>query len=616
MLTTTLLLLASTFTTANGMPADTIPAEHLGEVIVTGSNQAVGKDLLPFTVSTLTRGQIESSGESQLLSVLSGRVPSLFVTERNMIGFGVSNGGSGLIKIRGVGGEPTNAILMMVDGQPQYSGVFSHHVADFYDTEYVDKVEVLRGPASVLYGSNAMGGVVNVITRDAEHEGAHTSLKASYGSHNTLLSSITNTLRYGRFSSLVSVSYDRTDGIRKDFDFNEAAAFAKIGYKLSDNWRTTADYSFMRFKGNDPVYPTLSNPESTDIYRQNVIRGEASLGFINRYDSTDGCVRVYYGYGNHIVDDPRHFRSTDDRLGVIAYQNFSPWRGSHVTAGFDFDTYTGRIPMSGGKPHEDGSMTTFSRKRVNEYSPYVTISQGLLNSFLNLNTGLRMVNSNKFHTQWIPQAGFVIRPTDEWSIKASIAKGYRNPSFKELYLYRMANPDLQPERMMNYEVSTGSTLTRYLIWEVTAYYSKGSNMIQQVEMKNRNTGSFINKGVEISLTSHPVSTLMINATYSYLHTSLRNLTGAPRHQYFLGIRWNPFNRFSVDAQMKGIGHLYVADNLEHENYITLDLRGAYRVCSPLLLFIKLDNITDTRYQINRGYDMPGFTAMGGFKLDF
>ena len=330
MLTTTLLLLASTYTTANGMPTDTIPAEHLGEVIVTGSNQAVGKDLLPFTVSTITRGQIESSGESQLLSVLSGRVPSLFVTERNMIGFGVSNGGSGLIKIRGVGGEPTNAILMMVDGQPQYSGVFSHHVADFYDTEYVDKVEVLRGPASVLYGSNAMGGVVNVITRDAEHEGARTSLKASYGSHNTLLSSITNTLRYGRFSSLVSVSYDRTDGIRKNFDFNEAAAFAKIGYKLSDNWRTTADYSFMRFKGNDPVYPTLSNPKSTDIYRQNVIRGEASLGFINRYDSTDGCVRVYYGYGNHIVDDPRHFRSTDDRLGVIAYQNFSPWRGSHV----------------------------------------------------------------------------------------------------------------------------------------------------------------------------------------------------------------------------------------------------------------------------------------------
>ena len=141
---------------------DSLPSEKLGEVIVTGTNQAMGRNLLPYTVSTVTREQIETSGKNQLLSVISGRVPSLFVTERNMIGFGVSNGGSGAIKIRGVGGSPTNAVLMMVDGQPQYSGVFSHHVADYYDTEYVDKVEVLRGPASVLYGSNAMGGVISL----------------------------------------------------------------------------------------------------------------------------------------------------------------------------------------------------------------------------------------------------------------------------------------------------------------------------------------------------------------------------------------------------------------------------------------------------------------------
>lgn len=372
----------------------------------------------------------------------------------------------------------------------------------------------------------------------------------------------------------------------------------------------------MRFKGNDPIYPTLSNPESTDIYRQNIIRGEASVGFINRYDDTDGSVRVYYGYGNHIIDDPRHFRSTDDRLGVIAYQNFSPWKHGNATAGFDFDTYTGRIPVSGGKPHQDGSMTTISRKRVNEYSPYITFSQGLISEMLNLNAGLRMVNSNKFHTQWIPQAGFVVRPADNWSIKASLAKGYRNPSFKELYLYRMANPDLQPERMMNYEVSAGHSFSKYLSCELTAYYSKGGNMIQQVDMKNQNTGKFINKGVEISLTSHPVSNVMLNATYSYLHTSLRDLTGAPRHQYFFGASWNPTKKLSIDAQLKGVGCLYVSSDNRHENYATVDLRVAYRVAKPIQLQVKLDNITDTRYEINRGYEMPGFTAMGGFKLDF
>jgi len=78
--------------------------QYIDEVVVTGSNNAVGRDLLPYTVTTVTASQIESTGKGQLLSALSGIVPGLFVTERNIFGFGISNGGSGGIKIRGVGG--------------------------------------------------------------------------------------------------------------------------------------------------------------------------------------------------------------------------------------------------------------------------------------------------------------------------------------------------------------------------------------------------------------------------------------------------------------------------------------------------------------------------------
>ena len=148
----------------------------LQDVVVTGSNQATSHNLLPYTVSVISSQQLESSGKTQLLSAISGEVPSLFVSQRNIFGFGVSSGGSGGIKIRGVGGSPTNSILMMVDGQPQFVGLFSHPVADFYETEYVDHVEVLRGPGSVLYGSNAMGGVINVITKRAQQDGVHTVL--------------------------------------------------------------------------------------------------------------------------------------------------------------------------------------------------------------------------------------------------------------------------------------------------------------------------------------------------------------------------------------------------------------------------------------------------------
>lgn len=594
--------------------ADTTRTHHLNEVVVTGSNDAVGKNLLPYTVSIVGEKQLEATGNTQLLSAVSGLVPSLFVSERNIFGFGVSNGGSGGIKIRGVGGSPTNAVLMMVDGQPQFAGIYSHHVADFYETEYVDHVEVLRGPASVLYGSNAMGGVINVITKNASQNGVKTTLASQYGSYNTWLSSLTNTTRFGKFSSLVSLGYDRTDGLKNNFDFKQSNLYAKVGYDFSDRWNMRADYSLMQFIGNDPIYPTLSNPESTDIYHQNIIRGEGSLTAINSYDNTNGAVRVYYSYGNHFVDDPRHFHSVDDRLGVIAYQNFRPWTGANATVGFDFDRYTGKIPMSGGNAHTEGAMSTMARKSIAEYSPYITLAQNLWNDRIVLNAGLRMANSDMFDTQWIPQAGFVLHPYDGWMIKGSIAKGYRNPSFKELYLYRMANPDLQPESMMNYEVTVGKNFNRRFNIDVTAYYSKGSDMIQTVDMKNVNTGSFINKGIEVSARSHPLDCLQLWATYSYLHTSLENLTAAPKNQYYLGVGWDAFPKFHVDAELKGVGGLYVADDIHNQNYATVNLRLSYQVIKQLQLFVNLDNITDARYVINRGYEMPGFTAMGGFKF--
>lgn len=588
----------------------------LNEVVVTGSNSAVPENLLPYTVSVIDNRQLEATGQTQVLSAISGMVPSLFVSQRSVFGFGVSNGGAGHIKLRGVGGDRASAVLMMVDGQPQFAGIYSHHIADFYDKEYVDRIEVLRGPGSVLYGSNAMAGAINVITKNAKKDGVATTLQSQYGSYNTWLSSITNTVRYGRFSSLVSLSYDRTDGTVDNFGFSQADGYAKVGYDFSDKWKGSLDYTLMNFRGDDPIYPTLADPESTDIYHQNITRGEAGVTISDSYGSTSGAARIYYNYGNHFVDDPRHFHSKDDRFGVLLYQNFTPWKNAGATVGFDFDLYSGAIPVSGGNSHTEGSLSTISRKRITEYSPYVTLSQTLAGDIVSLSAGVRMANSDRFDTQWIPQFGFSLNPGREWTVKGNLAMGYRNPSFRELYLYRMANPDLESEKMMNYEISAGKKFSRYFSLDLTAYYSKGDNMIQTVDMKNQNTGRFINKGIEVSARSHPVDNLWLTATYSYLHTSLRNLVGAPKNQYFLGVEWNPWKFLNIAADLKGTGGLYVADDYKHQEYALLNLKVTYEICRYVSVFLRLENITDARYTINRGYEMPGITALGGFRLRF
>lgn len=595
-------------------PADTVRVHAVDEIVVTGTNNAMPARLLPYTVSTVSSRQLEATGKTQLLAALQG-VPSLFVSERNVFGFGVSTGGSGAIKVRGVGGSPTSQVLMMVDGQPQFAGLYSHPVADAYEADYVERVEVLRGPGSVLYGSNAMGGVINVITKRERRDGVHTTLTSQYGSHNTWQTSLTNTVRRGRFASLVNLGYDRTDGLTDGFDFSQRSLYAKLSYDISSHWAAQADYTLMNFTGNDPVYPRLSDPSSTAVYHQNITRGEGSVTLSDRYGTTDGALRVYYSYGNHFIDDPRHFHSKDDRFGILLYQNFHPWKGAAATAGFDLANYTGQIPTSGGRDHAPGSMTTLAHQAIMEYSPYATLSQELFHGVLTLNGGLRMANADRFGTHWLPQAGFAVHPGGGWIVKASFAQGYRNPSFRELYLYRTANRDLEPERMANYEVTLGQHASRYLGIDLTAYFSEGSNLIQTVNMKNENTGSFRNKGIEVAATSQPSERIALRASYSYLHTSLPNLA-APRQQYYLGVNWQPLSRLTVDADLRGVGSLYVSDNVERQSYALLGLKLTYAPAGCLDLFVRADNLANQGYVINEGYEMPGFTINGGFKLRF
>ncbi len=606
-----LLLAVMSCSATKASVSDSSVVHGLDEVVVTGSNKAMSRNLLPYTVSVVDSRQLEATGKTQLLSALSGKVPSLYVSQRGILGFGVSNGGSGGIKIRGVGGSPTSGVLMMVDGQPQFAGLFSHPVADFYGTEHVDHVEILRGPGSVLYGSNAMGGVINVITRQARKDGVHTTLSSQYGSYNTWQTMLTNMVRHGKFSSLVSLGYDRTDGTEANFDFKQASLYAKIGYDISCRWALAADYSLMNFRANDPVYARLRNADY--VIHQNVTRGESSLALSNRYASTDGVVRIYYSYGNHYIDDPNHFHSLDDRFGILAYQNFSPWRMATSTIGFDFNVYSGKIPMSGGNSSGNG---TLSRKNITEYSPYVTLQQSLFDGLLSLNGGLRMANSDKFGTHWLPQVGFALYPAQGWVLRASVAKGYRNPSFRELYLYPPHNPDLDPESMTNYEVTLSRRFSRYLSVDLTGYFAEGSNIIQTVSGKNVNTGSFRNKGVELSAVSHPLDVLSLRASYSYMHTSLVGLTVAPKNQYFLGVDYDVLPQFTVNAELTGVGGLYVADAVPHQNYALLNIRLTYKPVKYVDIFVNLDNITDASYMINNGYSMPGFTVMGGFKVRF
>ena len=141
----------------------------IDEVVVTGTRNETDVRHLPINISVVSRQQIEKRYEPSLLPLLTEQVPGLFTTSRGVMGYGVSGGAAGGMSLRGIGGSPTAGLLVLIDGHPQYMGLMGHPIADAYQSMMAEKVEVLRGPASVLYGSNAMGGVINIVTRRKHH---------------------------------------------------------------------------------------------------------------------------------------------------------------------------------------------------------------------------------------------------------------------------------------------------------------------------------------------------------------------------------------------------------------------------------------------------------------
>ena len=141
-----------------------------------------------------------------------------------------------------------------------------------------------------------MGGVINIVTRRMPEDGVRTDIHAGYGSFNTLETEFTNRIRKGRFSSVVSGSYNRTDGHRADMGFGQYGGYAKLGYDLTDNWKLMADVNITHF---DASYPGPADAPLLDG-DQSITRGVTSFTVENGYGSTSGAVSFFYNWGTTI----------------------------------------------------------------------------------------------------------------------------------------------------------------------------------------------------------------------------------------------------------------------------------------------------------------------------
>ena len=591
----------------------------LQEVVVTGTRNATDVRHLPYTVTVIGRQALTEQQQTSVLPTVMQQVPGLMVTSRSVMGYGVSTGAAGGINMRGLTGG-VGQMLVLIDGHPQYNGVYGHPISDSYQTLMAERVEVLRGPASVLYGSNAMGGVLNIVTRSMHEDGVKTHINLGAGSYGTVQTEASNQVRSGRFSSTVAAQYSRTDNHRPHTGFEQYGGYVKLGYDISDHWNVAVDLDLTHWNASNPG--TVTKPKLEND--QWITRGAASLTIDNHYNATSGALSIYDNFGRHKINDGYNadggtpqtdlFRSKDAVAGVSWYQSAQLFDAGRITVGIDYQHIYGRAWYTN---RETGEMVTTQRRLMqsahsheNEMAGYVDFRQDITR-WLTVDAGLRYDHHSTAGGEWVPQAGIVCRPTRDGALKASVSKGFRNPNTREMYMYGTANHDsLRAERLWNYELSWRQQLGGFS-YGANIYYIKGDNMIQTVAGKNINTGEIENYGAELEAQYRINSHWTLSTNHSLLHME-NPVVAAPTYKGFLGANYY-YDRWSIVAGLQYISGLYTAvgDNETKENFCLLGCTVNYALCRNVGLWLRGENLLAQRYEINLGYPMPRATFMGG-----
>jgi iron complex outermembrane receptor protein len=615
-LTSVLLTASAILTTAplrGETPADSTRLyESREEIVVTGLRTAVTRDVLPLAVTSLPSDLLRSTAGPNVLPAVAARVPGVFLTERGVLGFGVARGSAGVLSIRGL---TSSRVAILLDGRPYAMGLFGHPIGDFHIAPEADRVEVVRGPASILYGSGAMGGVVNLLSPGVSREGIGGMADITCGSWNTAHVALTASYGGEDLHARAGIVRDRTDGHREGMGFGSTTGSAGLDLRMGGGLDLRANGSFQRSQSFDPGPVTLPRPYPKN--RMDLDRGTIAVRLANAWLDTQGAAEASFSWGDHDLEY-NAFHSDDYTLLASLYQSASPVRNGILTGGVEYREYGGSASEG---PAALGEHTMSS-------TGIYALAQQLLLPGLSATGGFRAEVSSVFGSEIIPHAGLTAGVTDAVRVRASVSKGYRNPTINELYfqyLGKRPNPDLEPERLWSYEIGLSVDLPDNRAGvELTVFQADGANLIENRPIipppvtpgptaRPVNAGSLKNRGIEVEGHACPFDGMDLSITGSYVD-GRPALLAVPRLQvggeaaYRTGI-------VSGRVFVLHAAHL-LTQTLPQERpqtYTLVNLRAGVDVAAGVEVHASLHNLLDEQYEINAGYPMPGRYVIAGVR---
>lgn len=599
--------------------------KEMEEVVVTATRIATPTEEVGSSITVVTAEEIEAKGYTTVQEALKG-TPGLDVS---------AVGGPGQASSVFLRGAESHHTLVLMDGVEMNDPTGANRGFNFANltVENIERIEILRGPQSTLYGADAMGGVINIITKKGKGKPAF-YLGGEGGSHGTWREFAGAGMGTERFDASLAFSHNSSDGFsaadddlpgnREDDKWENSSASTRIGVVLSEN--TDLDFTARFYDGRTHLDNGGGPNQDQEDYHVNerkiFTRTQA------RMLALDGLWELSLVHG--FADHDREYR--DDPWGD------SDFGGDKHEISWQNNLYideTNTVTL--GLEYEQERMDNHTDLDESAYtSSFFLQDQITLKGFSFTTVGLRHDDHKEFggETTFRITQAFLVR---EWGtrFKGSYGTGFRAPSLYELYAppfwgSPVGNPNLDPEESEGWDIGVEqSLLGDSMTIGVTCFYNDFDDLIDY----DWSTG-YVNiddaktNGLESFIEITPFKDLTLCLNYTYTDTEDddgKRLRRRPLHK----IGFNTFYRFlergTVNLDVLYVGKrddsywdsmTFATKDVTTDSYVVVNLSGAFDISDHFRIFARIENLFDEDYYEAYGFGTAGFSAYGGLKMTF
>lgn len=631
-------------TQAQQAPPDPGPVVTLPDMIVGADRTPVPLNLVNASVTVVRRDEIERRQWRTLSDVL-GQSPGISTS---------NSGGPGKTTQLFMRGMNANHSIVLIDGVrvDDPSSVNGSVNLAHLRLEGVERIEIVRGPMSTLYGSDALGGVINIITRKGSGRPTAT-LSVEAGSFGTVNADGLVSGSYGPLSFAFGASATTTEGFSSVADgrSTNGAPLDNDGYRnLSLNGSLGFDVAdwlklqwFGRYSRTRTNYDGFlaEDPNLYETTRAFSTRVQADVELWDGRSKTT-LAWSFFESNRRDVDevDPFNFvfapdnRNRGRRMQFEATSSLTPFEMVNVVLGFE----ARRDSILSESFNATGLRTSSVGAEVWTRGAFINARFTPIDG-LSFTAGTRIENHDAFGTAatWRLGASYLVRETDT-KLRASVGTAFKAPSLDQLYVDFaafgfFANRNLRPERSTGFEVGIDQKLfDGKLAFGATVFHNEVSDLIQLTSCglfcsTLTNVAQARITGVELSLDVRPWQDFNVHADYTF--TNAHNLlTGAPllnrpRHQINVHANWQPLSGWWVGAGLAYRRGRYETDfstfpsqTVGMAGYTTVRLTTSYDVTQWLQIFGRVENVTDTYYEEPLGFRTPRLSAYGGVRVRY